>query len=249
MLKIEAAVLAVLDAASVNGNLLVLNGQLDRDLYLKVNKVLDAIGGKWSRKVKAHLFDEPVQEMLDAILETGTYSRVKQDFGQFDSTPAVVDRIIELAGLLIERLVLEPSAGIGNIVEAAERRGAIVTAWEVDAKRLHALKDRCDLAGGAHLSDFLSVHPIDRPFDVVLMNPPFAKQVDIDHVLHAFKFLKPGGRLVSVMSQGVMFRTNRKAAEFRAFVEQHGGRFEELPAGSFSASGTEVRACIVVIDA
>ena len=32
--------------------------QLDRNDYVKVNKALEALGGKWNRKAKAHLFDE-----------------------------------------------------------------------------------------------------------------------------------------------------------------------------------------------
>ena len=72
-------------------------------------------------------------------------------------------------------------------------------------------------------------------------------QVDIDHVLHAWKFLKPGGRLVSIMSAGVIFRDNRKTVDFQNFVEQH-GYMERLPEGSFKDSGTMVNTCIVVVD-
>lgn len=245
-MKISQDVMQVLDSAEVDGNRLVLTGQLDRKLYQDVNKVLEAIGGKWSRGGKAHVFDMPVSEVLEPIMETGEYSRDKQDFGQFDSPEDVVARVIELACIEPGMTVLEPSAGIGNIAYAAEASGGKVTAIEIDPKRCEKLKGTASLT--AHNHDFLQQTTV--PFyDRVVMNPPFAKQADIDHVLHATKCLKVGGLLVSVMSASVLFRDNAKTKSFRAFVKERGGTFERLPAGSFSQSGTAVHTCIVKIPA
>lgn len=252
-LKISDPVLAMLEQAKFVGRNLYLGhlGMLDRKLYTDVNKVLEAIGGKWNRGEKAHVFDEAVEPLIETILETRVYSRVKQELGQFDSPSLVVEIVIRHAGIKHGMFVLEPQAGIGNLAAAAEDAGGIVWAYEIDEKRFLLLADRLDGGGaGAVLrDDFLTVLPPneDGLFDRVVMNPPFAKQADIDHVLHAFKFLKPGGRLVSVMSRGVMQRVNKKAVEFREFVYARGGRFIELPDGSFSSSGTEVHTCIVVI--
>lgn len=79
------------------------------------------------------------------------------------------------------------------------------------------------------------------------MNPPFANLQDVDHVTHAFNFLKPGGRLVAIMGEGAFFRQDRKAQEFRALLDVH-GISEQLPAGSFEASGTNVNTRIVILD-
>jgi protein-L-isoaspartate O-methyltransferase len=252
-LKISDPVLAVLEQARLDGNKLYLDtvGQLERKLYTDVNKVLEAIGGKWNRGAKAHLFEEPVEPLIETILETRVYSRVKQDLGQFDSPQAVVDRVIELAAIEGGMWVLEPQGGIGNLAAAAEDAGGIVWSYEIDEKRFAKLAERLNggNSGAVICADFLTVEPGDEPgYDRVVMNPPFAKQADIDHVLHAFKFLRPGGRLVSVMSAGAMQRVNRKAVEFREFVWAHEGRFVELPDSAFAESGTEVRTCIVVIN-
>lgn len=98
--------------------------------------------------------------------------------------------------------------------------------------------------------DFLTVVPPDEPlgFDVVLANPPFSKQQDIDHVRHAYRFLRFGGRLVAIMAAGVLFRQNRKTVEFRQWVLSLGGDIEELPEGTFKEEGTMVRAVLVTID-
>jgi hypothetical protein len=67
--------------------------------------------------------------------------------------------------------------------------------------------------------------------------------------MHAAKFLVSGGRLVSIMSAGVMFRDNRLTTDFRAFVAQRGGTITRLDDGAFRESGTLVRTCVVKFDA
>ncbi len=52
-------------------------------------------------------------------------------------------------------------------------------------------------------SDFLDY---GGEYDVIVMNPPFEKLQDIDHVRHAFDLLTEGGRLVAVMSESPFFR-------------------------------------------
>jgi hypothetical protein len=80
------------------------------------------------------------------------------------------------------------------------------------------------------------------------MNPPFEHLQDIDHVRHAYEFLAPDGRLVSIMGEGPFFRQDHKAAEFRDWLESRGGWSERLPESSFQASGTGVNARIVVVE-
>jgi hypothetical protein len=66
-------------------------------------------------------------------------------------------------------------------------------------------------------------------------------------VTHALRFLQPGGLLVSVMSLGVTFRTDRATADFRRLVADAGGRFEPLPGGAFTEAGTGVGTVVAVV--
>ena len=244
-------VLSVLSASRTEGNALFLGEQLERKLYLSVVKVLDAAGGRWNRKAKAHLFEEEAADAIEPILLTGVVTNKKQEFGQFDTPPAIAELLAERCDIQHGHVCYEPSAGIGNLVEAAIKRtgtGVGVFGQEIDPSR-HA---RCLSrhwrafgAGGLGLGDFLAVTP-NPVFDRVIMNPPFAKQADIDHVNHALKFVAPGGRLAAIMAAGVRFRQNRKADEFRALVEAK-GTLESLPDGAFQESGTSVNAVIVTI--
>jgi predicted RNA methylase len=248
LMRVEQNILEILERSRIDGAMLMLPpAQLDRATYTAVNKVIEAAGGRWDRKARAHVFAGLAIDTIEPILLTGEYTRTKQEFGQFDSPPTVVSRLLKLAEIKPGMAVLEPNAGLGNIAEGAEKAGGLVTAFEIDAARLHAAKDRCQFHGGIHLLDFLFVEP-EPIFDRVVMNPPFAKQADIKHVLHAAAHLKPGGRLVSVMSASVTFRTDTRTEEFRNFINQRGAHHEKLPDGTFKEAGTMVNAVIVAFD-
>ncbi|TIR34681.1 MAG: SAM-dependent methyltransferase [Mesorhizobium sp.] len=245
-MKIAESVLAVLSAATFDGPRLMLPGQLDQADYVAVNKVLEANGGKWNRAAKAHVFPgESAEDAVEQAIATGEFRRVKQDLGQFDTPPLIVSLVIDVAEIEPGMVVLEPSAGIGKLASGAADEGGTVYAVEIDKARAAKLET---IAVAVIEGDFLTLDPdqFDQ-FDRVVMNPPFARQADIDHVRHAYKFLNPEGRLVSVMSAGVQFRQDRKAVEFREFVDMRGGSIDRLPEGSFEPSGTSVNTCIVVI--
>lgn len=245
-MKVDPIVLDILSRSEMNGKALQLPaGKLDRAVYSAVDKVLSAAGGKWNRKAAAHVFDEDAADAIEPILLTGEYRRTKQDFGQFDTPHAAALRVVELARIEKGMQALEPSAGLGNLASAAADAGAHVMCIEIDAKRVQALKDR-GFASIIH-ADFLEVDGL-LLHDRIIMNPPFAKQADIAHVQHAARFLKPGGRLVSIMSASVRFRSDRRSQAFRDQVADWGGAFEDLPDGSFAAADTNVRTCVVSFD-
>lgn len=249
---ISQDVLTVLSACRVDGPAVFLPpGQLDRKLYLSVNKVLEALGGKWNRKAKGHLFPSDPATALDDAIVTGGYAHPRDEFGFFPTPAAVANLVAELAELRDGQRVLEPSAGTGALVSACLAR--------VPNLGFSCIELQPTLAAGLRVkyptfdvltADFLAAFHItteDCPlYDRVVMNPPFARQQDVDHVEHAFRlFLKPGGRLVSVMSAGATFRQDRKAREFREALRP---TFHPLPEGSFLESGTDVCAVIAVVD-
>lgn len=250
-MRIENDVLTVLSAAITEGNALKLVGALDRKLYERTNKVLDAAGGKWDKRAKAHLFPGDAAEAMEQIILTGEVDYAKspksvaQIYGFFPTPAPVVARLMELADVKPGMLALEPSAGTGAISKVLAAAGADVDGVEIQEVNCAAL------ANDGHMrnlqpGDFLLKSPAPE-YDRVVMNPPFAKQDDIRHVMHALKFVKPGGRLVAVMSAGVTFRDNRLTQEFRDAVRALGGSFEDVPEGAFKESGTMVRTVIADI--
>ncbi len=65
------------------------------------------------------------------------------------------------------------------------------------------------------------------------MNPPFENGQEIEHVQHGFEQLAGGGRLVSVMSVGPFFRTDKKAEQFRTWLQDLDHDIEDLPEDAF----------------
>ena len=89
--------------------------------------------------------------------------------------------------------------------------------------------------------DFLVLQPDpNNLYDRIVMNPPFDRERDVDHVMHALKFLKPDGFLISIMSAGTEFRETKKATQFRTLMQQMKAQWQDLPAGSFSSAGTNI---------
>ena len=246
-MRVDDDVLAVLSAAEVAGNEIRLIGQLDRAMYVKVNKVIEAAGGKWNRKAKAHLFDRPAADRVDEIILSGEVEVPKDEFNYFPSPPDVVDRLLELAQIAPGMSVLEPSAGRGAIAYACAEAGAVVDCYELMRENYLTLCENVKLRHVRPM-DFLEQEP-ETSYHRVVMNPPFAKQQDIRHVTHALKFLKPDGLLVSVMASSVTFRDNKLTQDFRDLIRERGGEIEALPEGAFKQSGTLVRTVIVTIPA
>ena len=152
--------------------------------------------------------------------------------GFFPTPDAVIDQMLEAAGDLTGKRVLEPSAGKGDIVDAVKGAGAEVDAIEVVGTLREILE-----AKGANLvgRDFMEETP-RAEYDAVMMNPPFEKGQDMEHVMHAYKFLKPGGTLVAITSPGPFFRNDAKATEFREWADEVGAEVVDLPEGSFKSA-------------
>lgn len=208
---------------------------------MAVNEVLENIGGKWDRKAKGHTFEADPTEKLDEVLLTGETINEKQLY-QFYETPKIVaDRVIELADIKAGMTVLEPEAGRGALADVVPK-DVELTCVELDPAHVPVLREK----GYDTLNtDFLTTSTASK-FDRIVMNPPFTKQQDIDHVLHAYEMLNDDGRLVAIMSPGFTFRENKKSRSFRDLVNLCGS-WEELPAGAFKESGTMVRTVIVVL--
>lgn len=241
-MKISTDILAAISVATTSGPQLTLTGQLDRKLYQGVAKAIEAAGGKWNRKAGAHVFDGDAAEAIESLLLTGEITHARDDFDFFPTPAAVVDRLVRLADVPAGAMLLEPSAGRGAIL-AAFKGAAVLHAIELLDDNVRHLKS-LGWVDSVTQGDFLKTAPTPI-YDRIVMNPPFSKRADIHHVNHAAKFLKPGGRLVSVMSASVVFRSDRLATDFRAMVEANGGGIEPLPAGSFLTSGTGVNTCTV----
>lgn len=197
-------------------------------------------------KVNKCLADYYGEVLPDGVDKSETYiskSRAVSKDLQFYRTPdatakKIVDDFYQLEGLR----VLEPSAGDGAFVKPLLARGAKVTAIEVHpdrARKISALSDAVDV----RTCNFLDMEPT-KDFDAVVMNPPFYGTHWMDHVLHAWEFVKPGGKLVAILPATAEIGDSAKHKKFREWVSKIKGRkewlFRDLPPETFAESGTRV---------
>ena len=181
-----------------------------------------------------------------------------KNYGFFPTPTALADQVRGMAELYRDAgqpaiEVLEPSAGTGQLARACaaertERHAPVrVDCIEIQPELAIRLADLPGL-GTVWCGDFLKHQPT-KLYDRVVMNPPFDRERDIDHVMHALKWLKPDGLLVAIMSAGTEFRETKKSAAFRAHIEKLGGAFRDLPPGSFSSVGTNVNTIVLKVRA
>lgn len=234
---------AIIDETSVT----LTCGQLDRKLYEAVNKALVAAGGKWNRKTGAHIFPRDPRSALGLAIETGVATHEQQAKQAFYTPHWLAEEIVrDYMHIEPGDTVLEPSAGYGALALAASSyvaKRSDIRCYETDPLTIAALREH---GFDAHEANFLDVLPL-AVYDHVVMNPPFAKGQDITHVLHAVKFLKPGGQLVALMSAGVEYNQSKKHKAFRAMLATMDAEITALPDKAFHEAGTDVRTVLVSI--
>lgn len=241
-MKVKNEVINILEQCTVENDTVYLpNIQLERKLYQDTNKVLESIGGKWNRKAKGHVFDEDPTDSLEEILLTSEYSDQKKEFQFFPTPENLAWQLVEFAEVKPDDVLLEPSAGQGAIVDEFPKENTAII-FELNDKNVQVLREK-----GYEVvkTDFLTENGF--VVDKIIMNPPFSRQQDISHILHAYSLLGEGGILVSIVSESPFFRDNKKSMEFRQFLEDNDAEIIKLPEGSFKESGTMVNTRIIKI--
>jgi len=199
-------------------------------------------------QIKQMIF-KPIDLKTKEIKKLESEVKFKRIEGYFPTPKSIVDQMIDLADIQDGERILEPSAGNGNILDGITEytQKNSITAEVQGIEWNHSLREILQLKGYDLVgNDFLEYVNYNH-YDKILMNPPFEKMRDIDHVQHAYKHLKEGGRLVAIMSPHFTFANDAKSVSFREWLDVR-GYYEKLPEGSFKESGTGVNTVIVIID-
>jgi phospholipid N-methyltransferase len=192
------------------------------------------------------LEERPALDALKGTLKAGV--KVVAAPQLFPTPPELAERMAKIVQDSTGRVrnkqsVLEPSAGTGNLVRACLTLGMNVTAVEINGALHSELSRLFGSLMSIYGADFLSLTPEDvteAPFDAVVMNPPFADGQDIRHIEHARKFIRPGGVVIALCANGP-----RQEKALRPFARS----WEELPEGTFSEQGTNVRVVLATFGA
>jgi phospholipid N-methyltransferase len=171
--------------------------------------------------------------------------------GFFPTPPPVAEQLVTLACIEPGHRILEPSAGSGNLIDAIlQSSGNVQLSYcEMNCFLLDLLREKYDGKDFVHFAgrDFMELDPAHsgQQFDRIVMNPPFERGQDIDHIFHAYRMLAPKGILTAIVSAGVFHRKDKKTLGFRKLLEQAQAFVQQLPGDAFKSSGTMTQCTIV----
>lgn len=232
-------------------------------IYFKRDDLLDKVN-----QLLGEYYGAPIPEDREA--EDDPLAQVKttpaKRYGFFPTPPDAVEQFLREVTFWRERgqaahRVLEPSAGTGNLARRCLKRPApewhgnpdrytvrpIVECVEIQPALADALRDGGEFAK-VYTADFLQLKPETTGlYDRVVMNPPFDRERDIDHVMHALSFLKEGGHLHAIMSAGTEVRSTRKSQAFRDLMNSMGAEWKDMPPASFASVGTYCNTGILTV--
>lgn len=236
-----------LSKCKIEGNILFLPPMSDGMLpnYNEVRTALLNAGAKYKRNT--FVFPNDAQPYIDRLMG-GDKVNIKKEF-QFFGTPAkLADELVSRADVKKNHKILEPSAGQGAIVDAIVRE--VPSIW-VDCCELMDINGNI-LAKHSNVhficEDFLKIpKQYEGYYDRIIANPPFSKNQDIDHIMKMYECLKPKGILVTICSKHFQMSTKKKETAFKEWLDEINAVIEEVPAGEFKESGTNIATCIIII--
>lgn len=238
--------------------------QVTPTLYKEINEVLTRLGGKWKGgRTKAHVFQEDPSLLVEYVLSTAVMPPKNPD--AFFPSPSDIARGIMMMSDLFkvqdEDLFLEPQAGSGALLDYLEQNAIELLQTNDHAPlkpRIHLVEKspiRCATLRAKgytniHQGDFLLYQTALR-FARILMNPPFSLPGNniayIDHILHAFTFLAPGGVLTTIAPDHFIRHRDHHSRNFLEFVTSN-GCFELNDANAFRETGTSVQTVTIALE-
>jgi phospholipid N-methyltransferase len=167
--------------------------------------------------------------------------------GFFPTPKDLAREVVAKADLQPGQVVGEFSAGLGHLATSILEECPEIELHLMEIN--HRLCDALRIKGFENVThgDFLECKP-SAIYDRIVINPPFENLQDIDHVMHAWEFLKPGGRLVAIMA-GNKEGNNKKTQGFRQFIDEYGS-IESNEQGAFLSGfrPTSVNTVTIVLD-
>lgn len=153
--------------------------------------------------------------------------------------PEVAKYMVELARIDSDSIVLEPSAGIARIADEIK---AVTLNVDV-VEQMPIFKELLTLKGhNLVCDDFMQYAPV-KLYDAVIANPPFSEEEA--HIKHMYNLLKPGGTLVTICSPHWTFARDKKAVEFKSWIEEMDGYTQDLPSGTFEMTGVASKILVI----
>jgi SAM-dependent methyltransferase len=114
--------------------------------------------------------------------------------------------------------ILEPSAGSGDLVEGiikyADGIDISIDVIELNRELRNTLKSKGFNVVG---EDFLKFNT-DKRYDYIIACPTYKDNVDLQHIMHMYGFLKSGGQIISLTHPVWTVKNSDLQVEFRKWL-------------------------------
>ena len=161
-----------------------------------------------------------------------------------DFYPTPEDVIVQMLAMsdITDKVILEPSAGSGNIVTFLQNNGAKeVIACEKNTKLRNIVEKKCQVIA----DDFLSVtSDMVSHVDMIVMNPPFS--CEEDHILHAYNIAPQGCEIISLCNSNVICRSyNTKKMQIQELISLYGSSEQLGSVFTYAERRTDVNVAVI----
>ena len=222
------------------------------------------IGGHWSEAHNSFVFIKEISTKIirEAIKKANkllplTKEQIEREKLQaYFTPPDIARKMQEFADISDNDIVLDPSAGTGNLVNDLTIPKERIFLVEPNAEFCELLRKN----GYMHViqatfEEALSMTVLPNNIPKILMNPPFSKQTDLKHISLAYDLLAQGGTLVGILGRNSILQrgaNNEKSSILESFIDKFNSskyhQIIKLEPGSFEVSGTICDTCMVVLE-
>ena len=222
------------------------------------------IGGHWSQAHKSFVFIKEVTTRIiqEAIQKANNQfplskEQIEREKLQAYFTPLEISKKIQQSAHICDNdIVLDPSAGTGNLVNGLNIPKENIFLVEPNPEFCEFLRR----SGYVNVIQSTFEEALDKkilPNNIskILMNPPFSKQSDLKHILLAYELLNKGGTLVSIIGKNSLLErdiNNQKSPTIENFIStSKSSKFHQminLEPASFEESGTICDTCMIILE-
>ena len=209
------------------------------------------IGGHWSEASQSFVFMHEISPDLvtqaidkqNSGIKTSDEHKYKEEWQSYFTPQKLAAEMHELANITTNDIVLDPSAGVGNLVDGLKVPKKNIFLVEPNPEFCEELRKKgYQNVINSTFEEAIEMGLLPPSITKIIMNPPFTKQIDLVHVSLAHDIISEGGTIVSVVGNNSLFEKSPKSKILKAFedicVNAEESKVIPLPEGTFEESGT-----------
>lgn len=159
--------------------------------------------------------------------------------------PLVIAQMLKGALIPESSKILEPSAGSGDLIEGIQNRYKLV---DIDCVELNKELRETLISKGYNVigNDFLKLTP-NPIYDYVIACPTYKDNVDVEHIMHMYEFLKPGGEIISLTHPAWTIQNSSRQQDFREWLNDKTYSMKMLQDCSFVENYETQPSAVIII--